>query len=254
MRLLVSVRNADEVAAALAGGADIIDAKEPSVGALGAVALSTFGGMCAALDARAPISAALGDAIDAVDAEALARAYTVAGASFAKIGFAGTLGSFQVEQILRAAVRGIGEQRDGTASAGAIVAVAYADARRVNAIEPLALIECAISAGVRGVLLDTAMKDGPGLRGLVESTWLRTWVAAAHAAGLWVALAGKLTEDDVALAREADADIIGVRGAVCDGGRVGVMSADKVRRFRDRIGDARFERTEAAAYTVSRAS
>ena len=37
MRLLVSVRAAAEVAPALAGGADIIDAKEPARGSLGAV-------------------------------------------------------------------------------------------------------------------------------------------------------------------------------------------------------------------------
>src|SRR4051812_47948913 len=37
MELLVSVRSAKEVEAALAGGADIIDAKEPSRGSLGAV-------------------------------------------------------------------------------------------------------------------------------------------------------------------------------------------------------------------------
>ena len=36
MRLLVSVRSAAEVAAAVAGGADIIDAKEPTAGSLGA--------------------------------------------------------------------------------------------------------------------------------------------------------------------------------------------------------------------------
>ena len=35
MRLLVSVRSAAEVRPALAGGADIIDAKEPSLGSLG---------------------------------------------------------------------------------------------------------------------------------------------------------------------------------------------------------------------------
>ena len=38
MRLLVSVADAAEARAALAGGADIIDAKEPRHGALGAVA------------------------------------------------------------------------------------------------------------------------------------------------------------------------------------------------------------------------
>jgi hypothetical protein len=252
MRLLVSVRNAHEVAAALDGGADIIDAKEPSIGALGAVALPMFRDICTAVGARAPVSAALGDATDA--AEAVARAYAAAGASFAKIGFAGMPGSPQVEEILRAAVGGIGERRDSTASACAIVAVAYADAGAVNAIDPDALIACARRAGARGVLLDTATKEGPGLRGLVKPAWLRTWVADARTAGLWVALAGKLAEDDVALARDADADIIGVRGAVCDGGRIGVVSADKVRRFRNRIGDARFERTEAAACTVSGAS
>ena len=36
MRLLVSVRSAAEVGPALAGGADIIDAKEPGRGSLGA--------------------------------------------------------------------------------------------------------------------------------------------------------------------------------------------------------------------------
>jgi uncharacterized protein (UPF0264 family) len=245
MRLLVSVRNAHEVVAALSGGADIVDAKEPSVGALGAVPLPIFRDMCAAVGARAPISAALGDAADADEAEAQARAYALAGASFAKIGFAGTSDRFQVEQILRAAVRGIGEPRGSNAPACAIVAVAYADAGDVNAITPAALIECAARSGARGVLLDTAMKAGPGLRELVGRAWLKTWVADARAAGLWVALAGKLIESDVALARDAAADIIGVRGAVCDGGRIGVVSADKVRRFRDRIGDARIERTEA---------
>ena len=37
MHLLVSVANAGEAAAALAGGADIIDAKDPAAGAMGAV-------------------------------------------------------------------------------------------------------------------------------------------------------------------------------------------------------------------------
>ena len=42
MRLLVSVRSEEEARAALAGGADIIDAKEPSRGALGAVEIGVL--------------------------------------------------------------------------------------------------------------------------------------------------------------------------------------------------------------------
>jgi uncharacterized protein (UPF0264 family) len=42
MRLLVSVANGDEAAAALAGGADIIDAKDPAAGPLGAVTIDVL--------------------------------------------------------------------------------------------------------------------------------------------------------------------------------------------------------------------
>ena len=42
MQLLVSVRDAAEAAEAIAAGADIVDAKEPGAGALGAVSLDTF--------------------------------------------------------------------------------------------------------------------------------------------------------------------------------------------------------------------
>src|SRR5262249_39654673 len=73
-------------------------------------------------------------------------------------------------------------------------------------------------AGAAGVLLDTADKAGPGLRGLIAPRDLASWVSAAHDAGLLVALAGKLTESDLSFARDAGADIAGVRGAACDGG------------------------------------
>jgi hypothetical protein len=44
-----------------------------------------------------------------------------------------------------------------------------------------------------------------------------------------VVLAGKLTADDLPFARDAGADIAGVRGAACDGGRTGRVAARKVR-------------------------
>ena len=61
MRLLVSVRNAEEARAALAGGAEIIDAKEPSRGALGAVDDRRAARDRRAVDGMRPVSAALGD-------------------------------------------------------------------------------------------------------------------------------------------------------------------------------------------------
>ena len=92
MRLLVSVRSAEEVSAALAGGADIIDAKEPARGSLGRVTPAVLSAIAARTPASVPFSVALGDCADldtlraALDGvrlgERLAQVYL-------KLGFAG---------------------------------------------------------------------------------------------------------------------------------------------------------------------
>ena len=53
---------AAEAAAALAGGADIIDAKNPLAGALGAVSETTLREIAAAVAGWRPVTAALGSA------------------------------------------------------------------------------------------------------------------------------------------------------------------------------------------------
>jgi uncharacterized protein (UPF0264 family) len=57
-----------------------------------------------------------------------------------------------------------------------------------------------------------------------------------HGSGLFVALAGKLSADDLAFVRDAGADIAGVRGAACQGGRAGSILPDKVRLLREMCG------------------
>ena len=64
MQLLVSVANAIEARQALEGGADLIDAKDPSAGALGAVSLDALRQIRDAVSGRCVVSAALGDAIE----------------------------------------------------------------------------------------------------------------------------------------------------------------------------------------------
>src|SRR5437773_9115409 len=64
MRLLVSVTCAAEALAALAGGADLIDAKDPLAGALGAVSADVLREIYAVVADRRPVTAALGDACD----------------------------------------------------------------------------------------------------------------------------------------------------------------------------------------------
>ena len=59
--LLVSVRSADEARAALAGGADVIDIKEPGRGPLGRADEATWRAVRAEVAGRVPVSAALGE-------------------------------------------------------------------------------------------------------------------------------------------------------------------------------------------------
>ena len=226
MRLLVSVAHGKDASAALAGGADVIDAKDPLRGALGAVTPEAFREIHAAVAGRRLVTAALGDAGDEATIERDARAYTTAGAALVKVGFAGITDTGQVSALTTAAVRGA---RDGN---GGVVAVAYADAIRAASLAPGALALVAARAGATGLLIDTAEKGGAGLRALVTRRVLDAWMSEAREAGLMVALAGQLTADDLPFARDAGADIAGVRGAACDGGRSGDVSADKVRALR----------------------
>jgi uncharacterized protein (UPF0264 family) len=223
VRLLVSVRNAGEAAAALEGGADIIDAKEPDAGALGAVSLDTLRAILRTSDGRRPVTAALGDASDEAALSRLACSFVDAGATLIKIGLAGVNDEARAEELIGSAVRAAG--------ADCVVAVAYADYRNAGSLAPQSVLRVAARAGVAGVLIDTADKRGPGLRDLMPFPELVDWVATAHHTGLMAALAGKLAADDVAALALTGADIIGVRGAACDGGRTGRLCAERVRRL-----------------------
>jgi (5-formylfuran-3-yl)methyl phosphate synthase len=225
MRLLISVRDAAEAAAARDGGADIIDAKDPASGALGSVTLHMFQRIVAAVADTRPVTAALGDAADERAIERTADAYARAGARLVKLGFAGILSHTRVVSLVAAA-------RDGAATYAGVIATAYADADRVASLNPFAMIDAAVSAGATGILLDTADKRGPGLPGLMSSERLWAWVRAARDARLLVALAGKLTAADFGFVNEAGADIVGVRGAACDSGRTGQIVATRVRALR----------------------
>lgn len=226
MHLLVSVADAEEAAAALVGGADVIDAKDPAAGALGAVPVHVFREIRAAVGDARPVTAAMGDMSEAIAAERIAREMAGAGARFVKVGFAGIDSPTKVAQIVAAAVFG---SRAVSAEKTGVVAVAYADAARVSSIAFEDLLAVASLGGAEGVLVDTANKRGPGLRQLVTPATLSRWVAAAHDAGLFIAAAGRLTADDLAFVRDSGADIAGVRGAACEGGRTGRVSTGKVR-------------------------
>jgi uncharacterized protein (UPF0264 family) len=227
MRLLVSVADAREARAATRGGADVIDAKDPRSGALAAVSPQALAAIRGVVPTARPLSAALGDAADELAIEGAARAAAAQGVTFVKVGFAGIARERRARRLAAAARRGAGERT-------AVVLVAYADWRRAESLAPERLVAVAAEAGARGggVLLDTAYKEAP-LFALCRPVEAGAWVAAAHAAGLFAALAGSLSGADVVVARALGADLVGVRGAACAGGRrTGRVSRARVAELR----------------------
>ena len=244
MQLLVSVSDAMEAADALDGGADIVDAKDPSSGPLGPVTLETLNAIRLRTGARRPLSAALGDPSGEVEAQRMASAFIHAGAAVVKVGFLAARDCGDVQRLVAGAVSGAEEGKvrlkadpttglkaDPTEATG-VIAVAYAD-HAPGRVTPWRLIDIACSAGANGILLDTADKLGPGLLSLFPPETLQSWIHEASSAGLLVAIAGRLSEDDVMRLRDSSADIVGVRGAACVGGRTGRISADNVRRLKE---------------------
>src|SRR5262245_62338339 len=63
-RLLVSVRSVSEADIALAGGADVIDIKEPMHGSLGRASNQVINAIQKRIAGRRPLSAALGELLD----------------------------------------------------------------------------------------------------------------------------------------------------------------------------------------------
>jgi uncharacterized protein (UPF0264 family) len=226
--LLVSVADGEEALAALEGGADIIDAKDPRAGALGPVTLEAFRAIEAAIGGARPISAALGDAADEYAVELDARTYASHGASFVKIGFAPAEGATKMAPLIEAAVRGATAHGMATG----VVAVQYADAGLRSHVHGLSFLDVAARAGASGVMLDTIDKRGPALPALLDAAALMDWARQARRLGLTAGLAGRLTSEDLPAVLASGADVAGVRGAACEGGRYGRVTVEKVRLLR----------------------
>jgi (5-formylfuran-3-yl)methyl phosphate synthase len=228
LKLLVSVVDVDEARLAAEAGADIVDVKNPTEGSLGAPSPAVIAAIRAAIADRLPVSAAIGDMPNLPGTAALAALGAAhSGAAFVKVGLWGASTEAEALALLRA----VREAAPGAA----VVAGAYADARRVPhaPLAPELLPRVARAAGVDVCLLDTAVKDGRGLLDWLAPDALTALVAEAHELGLAIALAGALRADDLPVVGATGADIVGVRSAACaEDRRTGSLDATRVRALR----------------------
>ncbi len=230
MKVLISPVSLEEAADVVEGGADIVDVKNTDEGSLGAQFPWTVTEVAAFVHARGgTTSATLGDLPYKPGTAALA-AYGAAscGADYIKAGLHGLNTYTQALGMMlaiRRAVRMVSDE-------ALVVASGYADYRRFDGLATLDLVRAARDAECDVVMVDTAIKDGPTLFDALTMKEIREFVEAGHEAGLIVALAGSIKAEHVEPLLELKPDIIGVRGAVCEGpDRKSRISREKTRSF-----------------------
>ncbi|HEV3136672.1 MAG TPA: (5-formylfuran-3-yl)methyl phosphate synthase [Pirellulales bacterium] len=219
-RLLVSVRNAEEAQLAIAGGADLVDVKEPNRGSLGAADAETIEAVVRAVAGRASVSAALGELLagGSLDVQLAGRL------QYTKFGLAGCIDEPDWTARFRQAVAQLPE---GVKP----VAVAYADWRTARAPDPRQVLELAQAIGCGAALVDTCDKTQGSLLEHWTIADLDRFVAAAREAGLLSVIAGGLDLAEIAEILPLAPDYIAVRGAACDGDRTGRIDIHRVRQL-----------------------
>lgn len=221
-KLLVSVRNAEEALAAIEGGAEIVDVKEPAHGPLGAAEPETWQKVAMAVRGWKTLSAALGELRDRPDRWFGRSIGLLAGYRYAKVGLAGCASDPQWvdrwRDLLRLFPRHVSP-----------VAVVYADYQQCGAPEPMEILSHGVELGCKAILVDTFQKRTGDLWQYADEMFLRNLIAESRARGLTTAVAGSLMGESLGRAVSVEPDYVAVRGAVCSGGRIGRVSAVKVR-------------------------
>jgi len=221
--LLVSVRSAVEAEAALAGGATLIDVKEPSRGALGRADDGVIAGVISRVAGRSPVSAALGELIDEPSS------FPGMGLSFVKWGLAGLGCRADWPEVLRAAIDELGKPSRA-------VAVAYADWQRAAAPPPGDVAGFAVEHRCGAFLIDTWRKDGTTLLDWMAPGELSHLIQRCRSARVRVAFAGSLGLAQIDMLRSLAPDWFAVRGAACQAGdRTAVVDSACVRSLVDAI-------------------
>ncbi|MBL6987513.1 MAG: response regulator [Methylobacter sp.] len=202
--MLASVNSVEEAILALSANVDIIDLKQPALGALGALPTDLVKNIVIAIDGRRPVSATVGDL--PMQPEIVYQAVTEmaeTGVDYVKIGFfpggdwQGTLEKLATFP-----------RRSDTAIG--LIAVLFADTQ-----PNLALIDSLKKAGFKGVMLDTMNKNNGSLTEVMATTDIAQFVRLAKDRSMLCGLAGSLRLEDVAKLMPYQPDYLGFRGALC---------------------------------------
>jgi uncharacterized protein (UPF0264 family) len=215
LKLLISPADEKEAVEAIAGGADIIDVKNPKEGALGANFPWIIKRIREITPKNVEVSCTLGEVPNlpgAISLAALGAATT--GVDYVKAGLYGLRTKEEAVYLMQNVTKAV---KDCNSSIR-VVATGYADAERIGSVSPMLMPDIAHKAEADIAMIDTAVKDGKNLFTFLTINQLRSFVDASHDHGLKVALAGSLKKEDLPIVYALGADVIGLRGAACTHG------------------------------------
>lgn len=196
--LLVSVRDAQEARLAVEAGVDVIDAKDPAQGPLGAVDSTMLAEVVQTVAGRVPVSAAMGELLEGLR--------PTSDVSFVKHGLAGCAG--------RAEWKSLWSQRIAHLPTGvAPVAVVYADWEVAQAPPPDTVLATGIELGCRVLLVDTFDKRSGSLLEIWGMEALERFVDKVHSADMALVLAGSLSAKTIQKVLHLHPAYVAVRGA-----------------------------------------
>jgi (5-formylfuran-3-yl)methyl phosphate synthase len=204
--------NENEAFEAIAGGADIIDVKNPQEGALGANFPWVIKRIREITPKSIQVSCTLGDVPTLPGSISLAALGAASlGVDYIKVGLCG----FKTANEAICLLQNVNRAAKDCNPKIKLVAAGYADSERAGSLDPMLIPEIASNAGIDVAMLDTAIKDGKNLFNFLNSQQLATFVNNSHKLNLEVALAGSLRKQDLPLVYNLGADIAGARGAAC---------------------------------------
>lgn len=232
LKLLISVTCVEEALEALKGGADIIDVKNPSEGSLG----GHYPWIVKEVRKAVPhveVSAAVGDSPYLPGLVSLAcYGLTLCGVDYVKIGMYGPRNLNEALKLAEASCKAV-KIANGKAK---VVLAGYADYREAKCLNPTVIPEVAYKVNADVAMIDTKIKNGLKTLHHLRLDELREFINKAHSYGLKAALAGSLKLEDVKVARDIGADIVGFRSAVCRGDRVnGRVSSELVYELKKQL-------------------
>lgn len=204
--MLASVNSLQEAQLALDAQVDIIDLKQPSKGALGALEIDLIKTIVTAINGVCPVSATIGDLPMQPDSVFKAVDDMVnTGVDFVKIGFFPDGDWLATLQKLHSHTDRWQQQRTG------LIAVLFADTQ-----PDLAILSTLKNSGFKGVMLDTMDKQKGSLTQVMAHATVTQFVKLARQHQLLCGLAGSLKANDIAKLMPLNPDYLGFRGALCN--------------------------------------